>query len=161
MELFFDHERLEVYQVARELNREVRTILADLPRGSSESAENLGRAARSVTRNIAEGGGKWSPADKANFYHIARGSGTECAASLDELVDYGFLEEKRILRAKELAWRVVSMLVGLIRSLSVTDRRGNSMGASRASKPRGNGASRATHPVEDDVNVNVQREPKR
>ena len=119
MELFFDHERLEVYQVARELNREVSGILEELPRGSSEYADNLGRAARSVTRNIAEAGGKGSAADTANFYHIARGSATECAASLDELVDYGLRPESRVAHAKTLAWRVVSMLVALIRSLQV------------------------------------------
>jgi four helix bundle protein len=122
MDRFLDHERLEVYQVARELNREVARILGELPRGCSESAENLARATRSITRNIAEGGGRWSSADKANFYHIARGSAAECAASLDELVDFGFVSAERVAHAKMLSWRVVSMLVGLIRSLNVPDR---------------------------------------
>lgn len=127
MNHFFDHERLEVYQVARALNREVRQILSELKRGSGESAENLGRAARSITRNIAEAGGKRSAAERTNFYHIASGSAHECAASLDELVDFGFVSEQRIVHAKELAWRVVSMLVRLIRSLradGVADGRG-------------------------------------
>ena len=41
----------------------------------------------------------------------------EAAASLDELVDCGFTTEERVAEAKRLAWRVVSMLVALIKSL--------------------------------------------
>ena len=122
MDRFLDHERLEVYQVGRELNREIAGILPELPRRARESAENLVRASRSITRNIAEAGGRWSAADKANFLHIARGSATECAASLDELVDYHFVKPERVAEGKLLAWRIVSMLVALIRSLEVPHR---------------------------------------
>lgn len=117
MDIVFDHERLEVYQVARELNREVALLLKDLPRGSAESADNLQRGSKSITRNLAEGTGKWRLPDKIHFYQIARASATECAASLDELVDFGLVAADRITRAKQLAWRVVAMLVGMIRSL--------------------------------------------
>jgi len=41
------------------------------------------RAAESVVRNIAEGAGRWSKADSAKHYEIARGEAMECAASLD------------------------------------------------------------------------------
>jgi four helix bundle protein len=114
---YFDHEKLEVYQVARELNREVAMLLAALPRGHAESKENLSRATKSITRNIAEGGGRWRPADKIRFYHIARGSATECAAGLDELIDTGAIPATRSQAARDLAPRVVAMLIKLIRSL--------------------------------------------
>lgn len=113
----FDHERLEVYQVARQLNREVREVLEHVPRGHADSKDNLRRAAESVTRNIAEGAGKWKIPDKVNFYHIARASATECAACLDELVDFGLVAEDRIRPAKETLVRVVAMLIAMIRSL--------------------------------------------
>jgi four helix bundle protein len=45
----------------------------------------LVRAAESVVRNIAEGAGRWSAADTAKHYKIARGEAMECAASLDVL----------------------------------------------------------------------------
>lgn len=121
MQMFFDHERLEVYQVARELNREVASLLGELPRGTGESADNLRRACASIPRNIAEGTSKGTAADRANFYRIARGSATEVAASLDELVDFGFATAERVTKAKQLAWRVVSMLVNLIRSTQRSD----------------------------------------
>ena len=113
----FDHERLEVYQLGRELNREIASILAELPRAAADAADNLRRAGGSIVRNIGEAGGKWTPKDKAHYYHIARGSGTEVAASLHEIEDFGFVTAARADRVRTLAWRIVSMLTGLIRSL--------------------------------------------
>ena len=43
------------------------------------------RAAESIVRNIAEGSGRWSAADCAKHYKIARGEAMECAGSLDVL----------------------------------------------------------------------------
>jgi four helix bundle protein len=116
MELFFDHERLEVYQVGRELNREIASIVGELPRGSAESADNLVRAAKSITRNIAEGCSKGTIPDRLKYFRTARGSGTEVPASLNELVDHGLAPEHRVERARSLAHRIVSMLVNLIRA---------------------------------------------
>ncbi len=121
MQPFFDHERLEVYRVARQFNREARQLLEDVPRGHADSRDNLKRAAKSITRNIAEGSGKWKIADKVHFYHIARGSATECAASLDELVDFAMMPEARIRKPKEILARVVSMLIAMIRSLEARE----------------------------------------
>jgi four helix bundle protein len=106
-----------VYQAARAFNRSVAKLLAAIPRGHAESKDNLQRAAKSITRNIAEGGGKWKLADKMNFYHIARGSATECAACLDELEDFAGVPYSEILPRKQLLSRVVAMLVRMIRAL--------------------------------------------
>jgi four helix bundle protein len=117
MAALFDHETLEVYQVARHFKRQVLPLLAGIPRGNADLVDQLRRAARSITNNIAEGSGKWSGREKARFYQIARGSATECAATLDECVDYGFLTEAQVRPAMETLSRVVSMLVKLILSL--------------------------------------------
>jgi four helix bundle protein len=116
MQLYFDHERLEVYQVGRELNREIAEIVKELPEGLGESADNLTRAGRSITRNIAEGSSKGTAADRCKFYRIARGSATEVPASLDEMVDGGAVTEARTQKARQLALRIVAMLVNLIRA---------------------------------------------
>jgi four helix bundle protein len=113
----FDHERLDVYRAAREFNRALRVLLDELPRGHAESKDNLRRAGKSITRNIAEGSGKWKLADKIHYYHIARGSATECAASLDELVDLAGVDEVRVKAPRELLGRIVAMLIAMIRSL--------------------------------------------
>lgn len=117
MRHFFDHERLEVYQAARQFNREVGRILPVIPRGHADSRDQLKRSAKSITRNLAEGGGRWKVKDKMHFYHIARGSATESAATLDELVDYEVVSEARVRAAKEILARIVAMLIGMIRSL--------------------------------------------
>lgn len=129
MDFELDHERLEVYQVGRELNREIRELLAGLPAGSHESRDNLLRGAKSITRNIAEGSGRWGVPDRIHFYNMARGSATECAASLDELLDFGLATDKQIEKSKALTWRIVSMLVALMRSLQNTS-------AAHAPRPR-------------------------
>lgn len=119
MEPFFDHERLEAYRAAREFNREISRLLKDIPRGQAESRDNLRRAAMSVTRNIAEGSGRWQLRDKINFFHIARASATECAACLDELIDFELMPASRIERPKLLLSRAVALLIGLTKSLEV------------------------------------------
>jgi four helix bundle protein len=117
MQTRYDHERLEVYQLARQFNREVNLLREELPRGYAESKDNLRRAAMSITRNIAEGAGKWKIADKVNFYQIARGSASEAAAALDELVDFGAAPAQRVDGMHEMCSRLIAMLIGMIRSL--------------------------------------------
>jgi four helix bundle protein len=117
MEPYFDHEKLEVYQVARSFNREIRSVLEKVPRGNAESIDNLRRAAKSITRNVAEGSGKWTIRDKVHYYHIARASATECASALDELVDYDLVAPEHINTSKQVLARVVALLIGIIRSL--------------------------------------------
>lgn len=114
---YFDHERLEVYAVAREVNRGVRDLVEELPRGFAESKDNLRRAAVSITRNVAEGSGKWKIADKVHFYRISHGSATEAAAALDELIDFGAVERARVVELHDLLARLAAMLLALIRSL--------------------------------------------
>lgn len=113
----FDHEQFDVYSLIRELNREVASVIRDVPAGNHESKDNLERATKSIGRNFAEGAGKWLLADKIHFYQISRGSGTESAASLDELVDWDLIAAERVVRAKELLFRIVSVLTAMIRKL--------------------------------------------
>ncbi|MGH7449116.1 MAG: four helix bundle protein [Longimicrobiales bacterium] len=117
MEPYFDHEKLEVYRIARCFSREIRSLLDKVPRGHSDSSDNLRRAAMSITRNIAEGSGRWKIRDKVHFYHIARASATESAASLDELIDFEVVPPEHIQVPKQVLARVVALLIGMIRSL--------------------------------------------
>ena len=118
MKTHFDHEKLDVYQDAIGFVSWVDELLEGIPK-SLAVYNQLDRASTSIPLNIAEGNGKFTPADRCRFFDIARGSALECAACLDVLV-----AKKRIDSAdagKAILVRVVSMLVGLIRSTS--DRR--------------------------------------
>src|SRR5262245_25352087 len=78
-------QRLDVYQRGIEFLALAIEVVERLPRGHSERAHQLVRAAESVFRNIAEGAGRWSDADSAKHYKIARGEAMERASSLDVL----------------------------------------------------------------------------
>jgi four helix bundle protein len=102
-------QRLDVYQRAIEFLALVYEIVADLPRGS-RCADPLTRAAESVVRNIAEGAGRWSDADCASRYKIARGEAMECAASLDVMRLRKLVSDTRYERGIQLLEGVVAML---------------------------------------------------
>jgi four helix bundle protein len=93
---FLDHERLDVYNIAREHSRESHRLLKLVPRGRADLADQYRRASLSIPLNIAEGGGEYAPAEKARFYRIAKRSATECAALLDHMVDLQMLPEPEL-----------------------------------------------------------------
>jgi len=66
-----------------------------------------------VVRNIAEAAGRWSPADVAKHYKIARGEAMECVASLDILRIRRLIDPPRYTNGVELLERVVAMLTKL------------------------------------------------
>jgi four helix bundle protein len=107
-------QRLDVYQRAIEFLALVCDIVADLPRGHAERGDQLTRAAESVVRNIAEGAGRWSDADSAKHYKIARGEAMECAASLDVLSLRKLVPTPRYEEGIRLLEAVVSMLTKMI-----------------------------------------------
>ena len=107
-------QRLDVYQRAIEFLALVGDIVGDLPKGHSERADQLVRAAESVLRNIAEGAGRWSEADSAKHYKIARGEAMECAASLDVMKLRKVVAAPRYDLGIHLLEGVVAMLTKMI-----------------------------------------------
>lgn len=107
-------QRLDVYQRAIEFLALVGDIVGDLPKGHSERADQLVRAAESVLRNIAEGAGRWSGADSAKHYKIARGEAMECAASLDVLKLRRLVSVQRYEDGIRLLEGVVGMLTKMV-----------------------------------------------
>ena len=108
--MIFDHEKLDVYNVALEFvawSFEMSRALAGPHR---HAREQLLRSSQSVPENIAEGNGKRSLADRRRFFEIARGSALESAASLDVLVACGALSSEDADRGKLILRRVVAML---------------------------------------------------
>ena len=115
MSPIFDHEKLSGYQEAIRFAAWADALLKTLPKNLS-AHDQLDRASTSIALNIAEGNGKYTAPDRCRFFDIARGSALECAACLDVLV-----AKKQMVQidpGKELLARIVSMLVGLIRSTS-------------------------------------------
>lgn len=109
-------QRLEVYQRAIEFLALVYDIVGDLPKGHAERSDQLSRAAESVIRNIAEGAGRWSEADSAKHYKIARGEAMESAASLDVMKLRKIISQQHHERGLRLLESIVAMLTKMLRS---------------------------------------------
>lgn len=115
----FDHERLEVYQVALDFFDLADVIVEQLRHrgGRSNLADQLARAALSIVNNISEGAGKFSKPDKSRFYSIAIGSATESAAMFDVCLRRELIASETHERGKQLLERIVAMLIKLCRAL--------------------------------------------
>jgi four helix bundle protein len=115
MKTLFDHEKLSVYREAIAFVAWADDLLEKIPRTLAVHSQ-LDRAATSIPLNIAEGNGKYTGPDRCRFFDIARGSALECAACLDVLIAKKRVDQ--VEQGKEILIRIVSMLVGLIKSSS-------------------------------------------
>ena len=113
----FDHERLDVYQLALDLLVLADDVIERLPRGRGHLTDQLARASTSIVLNIAEGAGKFSKADKRRYYLIAAGSTTECAAIFDVCARLKLLLPEVHESGKVTLDRIMSMLVKLAKNL--------------------------------------------
>ena len=115
----FDHEKLNVYRTAIRFVAWSSGLLTEIPKGIAVHNQ-LDRASTSIPLNIAEGNGKHTSADRCRFFDTARGSAFECAACLDVLVAKTAIEQSAAAEGKGMLLEIVSMLVGLIRSNSLS-----------------------------------------
>ena len=113
----FDHEKLKVYQAAIGFVGWSTTLLSQV-QGKAAVKDQLDRASTSIALNIAEGNGKFAIRDRCRYLDFARGSALESAACLDVLVAKQLIDEKTITPGKEQLLEIVSMLMGLISSLT-------------------------------------------
>ena len=122
----FEHERLDVYQAAIQFLTLAETMAGTLPRGRSYLADQLRRAASSVSFNIAEGAGEFATADKARFYRMARRSATEAAAILDACRTLSLTDEASSQAGRVLLLRIVAMLTAMVVKISGSGSRSGS-----------------------------------
>jgi len=119
----FEHEKLNVYQVAIEFLVVADEIASGLPKGRAYMADQLRRASSSISLNIAEGAGEFSKGDKARFYRMSRRSATECAGILDACRVLQLSDEPLLQRGRELLVRIVAMLTAMVLRLKPAKRR--------------------------------------
>ena len=86
------HRDLLIWQRGMDLADTVEELVGRLPEGERFTlADQMIRAVRSVPTNIAEGHGRFSPADFARFLTIAHGSLTELDTHLEIAKRRGYL----------------------------------------------------------------------
>lgn len=133
-EFWFDHEKLEVYQESLRFVGWVSSLLEQAVR-VGDVKDQLDRASTSISLNIAEGNGKYTPKDRCRFFDTAHGSALECAAALDVLVAKKKIAPDQIRDGKESLLKIVRMLFGLIKRNSTREYTPDASHASHASQP--------------------------
>ena len=106
------HERLDAFAVAIELDGAVVGITRKAGRGHAWIADQAMRASASVVLNLAEALGR-EGADRARALRIARGSVLKVDAALTLLLHRGACRAEERNAAKTLTVRVVAMLTML------------------------------------------------
>ncbi|MDB5353786.1 MAG: hypothetical protein JWN24_239 [Phycisphaerales bacterium] len=79
----FMFENLTVYQKAVDFAEQIVTLTESFPRGYHFLSDQLNRAALSIATNLAEGNGRFTNADRRNFFIVARASAQECVPLLE------------------------------------------------------------------------------
>ena len=114
--MFFLFEKLDVYQKSLELVDEISKLVKEKKLNPS-LRDQLNRASLSISLNIAEGTGRFSKAEKRNFYLIARGSTYECVAIIQVLFRQQTLSHEEYDLLYNGYESISKMLSGLIRGL--------------------------------------------
>jgi len=115
--VYFEFEKLDVYQVSVDFVVVADGITGALPRGRAYFKDQIRRAANSIPANIAEGVGEFAPNEKVRFYRIARRSAVECASHLLVCRRLELVDEPSVQKGRELLLRVVAMLTSMTKSV--------------------------------------------
>jgi four helix bundle protein len=102
--------------------RDVRLLIMDMAnkfpkREKYDLTDNITRAARSTTRNIAEGFGRYNYQENIQFLRISRGSLYEVLDDLGTAEECGYIKTDDRQNAKKLIEKAIRLVNGYIRYL--------------------------------------------
>ena len=116
--IFRTFEDLEVYQQSRIFRKDIYNLIKVLPEHEKFALANqMRRAAISLTSNIAEGHGRYHFPDQIKFMLNSRGSLEELIDQLNICLDESYLTSDEVADLKSRAWNVHNILNGYIRYL--------------------------------------------
>jgi four helix bundle protein len=113
----FMFEKLEVYQKSVDLAERIINLTDGFPKGYYFLTDQLNRASLSIATNIAEGNGRFTKADRKNFFTIARGSIQECVPLLELAYRRELIAKTDHEQLRRDLEEVAKMLSGLINGL--------------------------------------------
>jgi four helix bundle protein len=112
----FDFQKLEVYKKSKLFYRACKKLLKEKD-FDRHVRDQMGRASFSVPLNIAEGSGKFSKADRRNYFVTARGSVFECIAAIDVIHDEELISKSEYDHFFEMGEELSRMLYTMIKNL--------------------------------------------
>ncbi len=113
----FMFENLQVYQKAVDFADRIAALTEGFPRGYYFLVDQLNRAGLSVATNLAEGNGRFTKADRKNFFIIARGSAQECVPLIEIARRRGFINDAHHGGLRAELEVIARMISGLIKGL--------------------------------------------
>lgn len=118
MDSVFSFENLKVYQLTRELVKNIYLLQNTFPKEERYAlGDQVRRAAISITANLAEGSGRQSVKEKIHFIEISFGSMTEVFCELQTACDLNYIGEEKFNELRTQFEEVAKMLSGLRNSL--------------------------------------------
>lgn len=116
-----NYKELKVWEKAHELTLLIYDITAKFPKQEIYTlTSQLRRSAYSVPSNIAEGCGKNSANDLANFLNIALGSANETEYFLLLAKDLGYIEREKYQVLNTAINEIKAMLIALVQKVRNT-----------------------------------------
>ena len=115
----FSFEKLDVYQKARKLIKDIYLLQNEFPKEERYAlGDQVRRAATSIAANLAEGSGRQSIREKVHFVEISFGSMTEVFCELQTACDLGYIKEEQLDALRLQFTDVAKMLSGLRNTLN-------------------------------------------
>lgn len=108
-------EELEAWKLAKELRMAVSNLSKELPNDEKyRLADQMIRASRSVTANIAEGYGRFHHQENIQFCRQSRGSIMELVDHLSVALEEKYITEKQFTELRDNAMHCNKVLNGYI-----------------------------------------------
>lgn len=114
----FNFEKLQIWNEARELVKEIYLVTAKFPKEELFGLTNqLRRAAVSILLNLSEGANRSSQKEKVRFYEMSHTSIDEVVAGFYVAYDLNYINKTTFDRLYELLSRQVAKTVALKNSI--------------------------------------------
>jgi four helix bundle protein len=115
---FKSFEDLQCWQACREVRVFITKLVKSYPGEEKFSlVDNMKRAARSTTQNIAEGFGRFHYRENLQFCRVSRGSLYELIDDLITSMDEGFISNEQYQQGREKISKALALLNGYINYL--------------------------------------------
>jgi len=117
----FKLDEFELYKIAREFRKRVYRLIKQLPSEEKYALANqMRRAAISVTNCVAEGHGRWHYRENIQYCRMARGSTDELIDDLNICIDEGYGDQTLVAELKTEAYTLIRRINGYIAYLRKT-----------------------------------------
>lgn len=115
---FKSFEELECWRACTEVRRFISELVKTFPKEEKYAlANDMKRAARSTTHNIAEGFGRFHFQENIQFCRHSRGSLYELVDQLITANDDGYINSEELKKGRELISKALAILNGYINYL--------------------------------------------